>query len=158
MQVDPSKPTLKALGTKRLKLQCDELLSRFPFKFKMRRYSEALRRYITDHHHHNNNNKSEFTSNASLIRQDEEEAEAGYGPEDGDEEAHEMGVYAARELLAMFLTGRSGHPNVVGFLGWYCCSVERREAGAGAGAGAAGAGAGGERGAGAYTRSHFSST
>jgi len=39
VQVDPIKPTLKALGTKPLKLQYDELLSRFAFKFNLRRYT-----------------------------------------------------------------------------------------------------------------------
>ena len=39
MQVDPIKPTLKAPGTKRLKLKYDEPLSKFAFKFNLRRYS-----------------------------------------------------------------------------------------------------------------------
>jgi hypothetical protein len=39
-QVDPIKPTLKAPGTKRLKLKYDEPLSKFAFKFNLRRYSE----------------------------------------------------------------------------------------------------------------------
>ena len=38
-QVDPIKPMLNLPGTKRLKLKCDEPLSRFAFKFKLRRYS-----------------------------------------------------------------------------------------------------------------------
>jgi hypothetical protein len=38
VQVDPIKPTLKAPGTKRLKLNYDELLSNFAFKFNLRRY------------------------------------------------------------------------------------------------------------------------
>jgi hypothetical protein len=33
------KPVLKALGTKRLKLQYDETLSNFAFKFNLRRYT-----------------------------------------------------------------------------------------------------------------------
>jgi hypothetical protein len=42
VQVDPIKPTLKAPGNKRLKLECNELLSIFAFKFNLRRYtSEA---------------------------------------------------------------------------------------------------------------------
>ena len=36
VQVKPVKPKLKAAGTKRLKLQYDEALSSFPFKFKLR--------------------------------------------------------------------------------------------------------------------------
>ena len=40
MQVDPIKPTLKAPGTKRLKLKCDILLSTSAFKFNLRRYTE----------------------------------------------------------------------------------------------------------------------
>jgi len=36
--VDPIKPTLKAPGTKRLKLDFDEVLSNFTFKFDSRRY------------------------------------------------------------------------------------------------------------------------
>jgi hypothetical protein len=39
VQVDPIKPTLKAPGTKRLKLKCHKLLSSFAFKFNLRRYS-----------------------------------------------------------------------------------------------------------------------
>jgi len=41
VQVDPTKATLKACGTKRLKVKHITLLSNFAFKFK-------LRRYITD--------------------------------------------------------------------------------------------------------------
>jgi len=39
VQVDPIKPTLKAPGTKRLKLKYDELLSHLAFKFNLRRYT-----------------------------------------------------------------------------------------------------------------------
>jgi len=39
VQVDPIKPMLKAPGTKRLKLNGNELHSNFAFKFNMRRYS-----------------------------------------------------------------------------------------------------------------------
>jgi hypothetical protein len=38
VQVDPMKPTLKAPGTKRLKLKHDQPLRNFAFKFKLRRY------------------------------------------------------------------------------------------------------------------------
>ena len=38
VQVDPIKPTLKAPGTKRLKLKYDKLLSSFAFNFNLRRY------------------------------------------------------------------------------------------------------------------------
>ena len=38
MQVDPVKPNLKPPGTKRLKLNCDELRSTSAFKFNMRRF------------------------------------------------------------------------------------------------------------------------
>ena len=38
MQVDPIKPKLKSPGTKRLKLDCDVLLSTSAFKFNLRRY------------------------------------------------------------------------------------------------------------------------
>ena len=41
MQVDPIKHILKALGTKRLKLQYDGPLSNFAFKFDLRRYKLA---------------------------------------------------------------------------------------------------------------------
>ena len=41
VQVDPVKPKLKTLGTKRLKLQCDILLSTSAFKFNLRRYNPA---------------------------------------------------------------------------------------------------------------------
>ena len=39
MQVDPIKPTLKAPGSKRLKLKYDELLSSFGFNFNLRHYT-----------------------------------------------------------------------------------------------------------------------
>ena len=38
VQLDPIKPTLKAPGTERLKLQYEELLSNFGFKFNLRRF------------------------------------------------------------------------------------------------------------------------
>jgi len=41
VQVDPIKPTSNAPGTKRLKLEYDELLSSFAFKFNLRRYNKA---------------------------------------------------------------------------------------------------------------------
>jgi len=41
VQVEPIKPTLKAPGSKCLKLPYDELLSSFAFKFDLRRYNEA---------------------------------------------------------------------------------------------------------------------
>ena len=41
MQVDPIKPTVKAPGTKRLKLICDDPLSNFAFKYNLRRYITA---------------------------------------------------------------------------------------------------------------------
>jgi len=41
VQVDPIKPTLKAPGTRRLRLNYDELLSSFAFKFNLRRYSKG---------------------------------------------------------------------------------------------------------------------
>ena len=39
VQVDPMKPQLKLPGTKRLKLECDVLLSTSAFKFNVRRYT-----------------------------------------------------------------------------------------------------------------------
>jgi len=41
VQGDTIKPTLKALGTKRLKLQDDTLLSSFAFDFNVRRYKTS---------------------------------------------------------------------------------------------------------------------
>jgi len=41
VQVDPVQPTLKAPGTRRLKVQYDELLSSFPSIFYSRRYNLA---------------------------------------------------------------------------------------------------------------------
>ena len=38
VQVYPIKPMLKAPGTKRLKLKCDEMPSNIAFKFNLRRY------------------------------------------------------------------------------------------------------------------------
>jgi hypothetical protein len=43
VQVDPIKPKLKAPVTKRLKLQCDKLLSSFAFNFKLRHYMMVRR-------------------------------------------------------------------------------------------------------------------
>jgi hypothetical protein len=42
VQVDPIKPTLKAPGTKRLKLKRDEPLSKFALKFKLRLYTKEM--------------------------------------------------------------------------------------------------------------------
>jgi len=44
VQVDPSKCTLKAPGSKRLKVECDILLSTFGFKNNLRRYIKGLDR------------------------------------------------------------------------------------------------------------------
>ena len=41
MQVEPMKPMLKAPGTKRLKLEYDELLRSFAFKLYLRRYTKV---------------------------------------------------------------------------------------------------------------------
>jgi len=41
VQVDPMKPQFKLPGTKRLKPNCDILLSTSDFKFNLRRYGEA---------------------------------------------------------------------------------------------------------------------
>jgi hypothetical protein len=41
VQVAPIKPTLKAPGTKRLKLKCYQPLSNFAFNSSLRRYIEA---------------------------------------------------------------------------------------------------------------------
>jgi hypothetical protein len=46
VQVDPIKPTLKASGAKRLKLEYDELLSSFGFKFNLRRYFGVASRML----------------------------------------------------------------------------------------------------------------
>jgi len=40
VQIDPINPQLKAPGTKRLNLKCDELLSSFAFEFNLRRYNQ----------------------------------------------------------------------------------------------------------------------
>ena len=42
MQLDPIKPTLKAPGTMRLKLERGKLLSSIAFKFKLHRYSMGV--------------------------------------------------------------------------------------------------------------------
>ena len=41
MQLDPIKPTLKAPGSKRLKLHYDASLSTFAFRFNLRRHKAA---------------------------------------------------------------------------------------------------------------------
>ena len=67
MQVDPIKPRLKAPGTRRLKLQYDELLSTFAFKFDLRRYTKGsgdkekgtnVESPRTKHHHHHTGSKT----------------------------------------------------------------------------------------------------
>jgi len=45
VQVDPIRPKLKAPGTKRLTLKCDESLSSFAFKLNLRRHT-AVRRAV----------------------------------------------------------------------------------------------------------------
>jgi len=47
VQLDPVKPTLKAPGTKHLKLKCDEPPSNFAFNFNLRRYIEELRNKLS---------------------------------------------------------------------------------------------------------------
>ena len=42
MQLDPINPKLKAPGTKRLTLECDEPPSNFAFKFNLRRYTKVI--------------------------------------------------------------------------------------------------------------------
>ena len=42
MRVDPMKPTLKAPGSKRLKLESEIVLSNFTFNISLRRYNEGL--------------------------------------------------------------------------------------------------------------------
>jgi hypothetical protein len=46
VQVDPIKPTLKAPGSERLKLNCDIMLSTSAFKFKLRRYIQDVWRHL----------------------------------------------------------------------------------------------------------------
>jgi len=41
VRVEPIKPSLKAVGTKRLKLKYYKLLSNFAFNFNLRRYTQA---------------------------------------------------------------------------------------------------------------------
>jgi len=41
VQVDPIKPTLKAPGSERLKVEQEKLLSNFAFKFNLRLYTQA---------------------------------------------------------------------------------------------------------------------
>jgi hypothetical protein len=50
MQVDPINPTLKAPGTKRLKLKCHKLLSRFAFKFNLRRFKKGRAARLSGDH------------------------------------------------------------------------------------------------------------
>jgi len=46
VQVDPIKPTSKAPGSDRLQLKCDDLLSKFAFNFKLRRYNGFFFRVV----------------------------------------------------------------------------------------------------------------
>jgi hypothetical protein len=45
-KLNPMKPMLKATGTRRLKLECDEPLSNFAFNFNLRRYKKAIREEV----------------------------------------------------------------------------------------------------------------
>ena len=47
VQVDPIKPMLKAHGTKRLKLKCEEPQSNFAFKVNLRHYITESKGYDT---------------------------------------------------------------------------------------------------------------
>jgi len=76
VQVDPIKPTLKAPGTKRLKLKVDDKLTKFAFNLNLRHYTEAA------------------SSAGRSVR-------AGSGV--GAEEA-EAAVVAAREALTPFMS------------------------------------------------------
>ena len=49
MQLDPIKPMLKPPGTKHLKLEYDELLSSFAFKFNLHRFTKNNASYSYDH-------------------------------------------------------------------------------------------------------------
>jgi aspartyl-tRNA synthetase len=48
VQVDPIKPMLKAPGSERLKLKCDDMLSNFAFNFNLRRFISGIRRFLED--------------------------------------------------------------------------------------------------------------
>ena len=48
MQVDPIKPTLKPPKTKRLKYECDLLLSTSGFTFSLRRCTKGVFRTVSD--------------------------------------------------------------------------------------------------------------
>ena len=48
MQVKPITPQLKPPGTKRMKLNCDALLSKFAFRINLRRYIKAAARTGVD--------------------------------------------------------------------------------------------------------------
>jgi len=50
VQVHPIKPTLKARGTTRLKLTCDEPLSNFALNFKSRRYTKDVFTELDEEH------------------------------------------------------------------------------------------------------------
>ena len=50
MQVDPIKPTLKAPGTKRLKLLYDKLLSTSAFNFNFRCYIKGYECFLSPEH------------------------------------------------------------------------------------------------------------
>jgi len=49
VQVDPMKPTLKAPGSKRLKLEHEKLLSNVGFNFNLRRYNVVPLNSIRNH-------------------------------------------------------------------------------------------------------------
>jgi len=66
VQVDPIKTTLKPTGTKRLKLNCDELLSTFAFNFNLRRYDMLRRRALEGAPYCHNDGKGVHSSTSQL--------------------------------------------------------------------------------------------
>ena len=85
---------------------------------------EVLRTYICDHHHHRHHTPDTDEEEEEGEEEDEEDDDGefiGYYDNDndddddaslrGDHDANEPGVYAARELLGMFLVSLLSHRN-----------------------------------------------
>ena len=66
MQVPPIKPKLKSPGTKRLKLECDGLLSNFAFNSNFRRFIKGLHVPLTKMPDGRGLHSSTFELNLSL--------------------------------------------------------------------------------------------
>jgi hypothetical protein len=70
VRVDPIKPTLKAPGPQRLKLEFDGLLSISAFKFKLRRYNSGTNYQMSHATFHSLNTANYEELHTALLREE----------------------------------------------------------------------------------------